>query len=212
MPMNDLQNRRLEEGREYRNLTMTVRAAEGAADMIVEGYATTFNQPYELYRYGGFIMQEQVDPNAFNDCDMTDVIFQYDHRGRVFARTRNNTLSLRTDAHGLYITADLGGTEEGRKLYEDIKGGYIDRMSFGFVVAEDSRIYIDNKETGEETCLRTILKISKLYDVSAVSIPANDMTAISARRLADGAIEGRAEERRQTERKKLRLKLMIGGI
>lgn len=212
MPMNELQSRRLEEGREYRSLTMTVRAADNNEAMIVEGYATTFNQPYELYRYGGFIMQEQVDPRAFDDCDMADVIFQYDHQGRVFARTRNNTLSLRTDAHGLYITADLSGTEEGRKLYEDIKGGYIDRMSFGFVVAEDSRTYITNNETGEETCLRTILKISKLYDVSAVSIPANDMTAISARRLVDGAIGGRAEERRRVERKKLNLKLILEGI
>lgn len=214
MPMSELQQSKLGQGREYRSLVMQVRSAEADDErLIVEGYATTFNQPYVLYRYGNYTVLEQIDAHAFDDCDMTDVIMQYDHEGRVFARTRNNTLEIKVDSKGLYIVADLGGTEEGRKLYQEIKDGYIDRMSFGFVVGEDSKTYTEDHESGNESCTRTILKITKLYDVSAVSIPANDMTSISARSLADGVIAGRAEERRLREaRNRLNLKLLLEGI
>ena len=213
MDLSDLQRSRLERGREYRNVTMSVRAQSGDDDrMIVEGYATIFNQPYELYRYDNRIVMEQVDAQAFDRCDMSDVIMQYDHQGRVFARTRNNTLEVRIDEKGLYIAADLGGTEEGRKLYQEIKGGYTDRMSFGFVVETDSRTIIEDHDTGTVTVLRTILKIRKLYDVSAVSIPANDMTSISARSLADGLIAGLAEECRRKKEARLKLLLLMEGF
>lgn len=213
MSLSSLQQSKLAQGREYRYVSMSVRAqSQDDERMIVEGYATTFNQPYELYSYGNYTVLEQVDASAFDECDMSDVIMQYDHQGRVFARTRNNTLDLRIDNKGLYIVADLGGTEVGRKLYQEIKDGYIDRMSFGFVVGEDSRTITEDRDTGAETILRTILKINKLYDVSAVSIPANDMTSISARSLADGVIAGRAEERRHEERNRLKLKLLLEGI
>lgn len=213
MPLSDLQRSRLEQGREYRHVVMTARALPQDDDrMIVEGYATTFNQPYELYSYDNRTVMEQVDPHAFDECDMSDVIMQYDHQGRVFARTRNNTLTLRIDAKGLYIAADLGGTEEGRKLYQEIKDGYTDRMSFGFVVGADDRTISEDHESGTVTVLRTILKIIKLYDVSAVSIPANDMTSISARSLADGLIAGLAEECRRKKENRLKLKLLLEGF
>lgn len=213
MPITDLQRARLGQGREYRYMTLTVRAAEGDdGQYIVEGYATTFNQPYELYSYDNVTVMEQVDARAFEGCDMGDVIMQFDHMGRVFARTRNNTLTIRVDAKGLFIAADLGGTEEGRKLYMDIKGGYVDRMSIGFIVGADERATTRNHETGAVTVLRTILKIKKLFDVSAVSMPANDMTIISARSLADGVIAGLAEECRRNKESRLKLKLLLEGI
>ena len=194
--------------REYRSV-VEVRAKD--EDYIVEGYATTFNQPYLLYRYGDFEVHEQVSNRAFDDCDMSDVIFQFDHEGAVFARTRNNTLSLTVDEKGLLVRANLGGTSKGRSLFEDIKGGYVDRMSFGFIVEEDTKEY--TSQNGEdEKCLRTITKISKLYDVSAVSIPANDATTISARKFSDGVIAELEAERLLRARKllELRMKLMKG--
>lgn len=202
---------RLEDGREYRSMVMTVRAAgEDIGEMTVEGYATTFNQPYTLYDSRYFTVLEQVDPGAFRDCDMSDVIMQYDHEGRVFARNKNGTLSLEVDDVGLKIRADLSGTDIGRQLYQEIKGGYTDKMSFGFIVAEDRREYVEDRENDHETCTRTLLKISKLYDVSAVSIPANDMTSISARRFADGVIgEIQAERLKRADAvRKIKLKLL----
>lgn len=207
MELNDKQLRRLSDGREYRSMTM--RALGDSDAMIVEGYATTFNQPYMLYDGCDYRVMEQIAPTAFAQCDMTDVIMQYDHEGRVFARNRNNTLALSVDAAGLKITADLGGTDIGRQLYQEIKGGYTDKMSFGFVVAEDQRTSTKDYNTGVETVLRTITKIKKLYDVSAVSIPANDMTSISARRYADGVIDGIKAERLERDNKRKKLILML---
>lgn len=208
MELNDKQLNRLENGREYRAMTMIARE-DDKDKMIVEGYAATFNQPYQLYSGRGFRVLEQIDPAAFNECDMSDVIMQYDHEGRVFARNKNDTLKIDIDAVGLKIRADLGGTDIGRQLYQEIKGKYTDKMSFGFVVAEDKRESVINQDTGEETLTRTITKIKKLYDVSAVSIPANDMTSISARRFSDGLIAEIEAERLKRANKIKKLKLML---
>lgn len=207
--MTDKQKNKLAAGREYRAMTLECRAAEDQEKMIVEGYATTFNEEYLLYDWGDYRMYEKVDPAAFGGCDMSDVIMQYDHEGRVFARTKNGSLTLSVDGHGLKVVADLGGTEIGRQLYQEIKGGYTDKMSFGFVVEEDKRESVANQSTGKTEVVRTITKIKKLYDVSAVSLPANDMTAISARKYADGEIQRIEAERRDLDKKKLEIFLEV---
>ena len=189
--------------REYRRIDaglMETRTAEDGAK-IVEGYATTFNQPYQLWRDQEMTVNEQVDRNAFAETDMTDVIMQYDHEGRVFARIGNGTLDIEPDEHGLRIRANLGGTEIGRQLFEEIQGGYTNKMSFGFTVTGEER-KVTKDADGHITVLRTITKIGKLFDVSAVSLPANDATEISARAIGDGLIaevlkEVQAEEERQ---------------
>ena len=188
--------------REYRKIDalMETRTEEDGR-MIVEGYATTFNQPYELMRMKDMIVNEQVDANEFAETDMSDVIMQYDHQGRVFARVKNGTLALTPDEHGLRIRADLSGTEIGRQLFEEINGGYTNKMSFGFTVAGENRKRSKDAE-GNTILLRTITKIGKLFDVSAVSMPANDATEISARSIGDGLIaeaekEIQAEEERE---------------
>lgn len=214
---------KLNEGRQYRNIDVSSfeRRAEGDDERTVSGYATTFNQPYELYRdtWNGvtYIVTEQVDPGAFDDTDLSDVIMQYDHEGRVFARTSNGTLELDADEHGLHIRANLGGTEIGRQLYEEIDGGYTTKMSFGFRVGKDKREETRERdeETGTETVtvLRTILAISKLYDVSAVSLPANDATSISARSWGEGVVAELREEfqKREDQRRRLRIKSKLEG-
>ena len=188
--------------REYRS----VQLSQTDEEYIVEGYATTFEQEYLLASYSDLDVFECVSRNAFKDCDMTDVIMQYDHSGRVFARTRNNTLTLTVDGVGLKVRADLSGTEEGRKLYEDIKGGYIDRMSFGFVVSSSERTEFDSED--KRKVVRKITGFSKLYDVSAVSMPANDYTSISARKFSDGVIAELEAERLKRAKLKLKIKLM----
>lgn len=202
---------KIENGREYRSMTMEIRAGEENENkMLVEGYATTFNQPYVLYEGKDYRFIESVAPEAFKECDMSDVIMQYDHAGRVFARNKNGTLWLAVDSIGLKITADLGGTDIGRQLYQEIKGGYTDKMSFSFTVEEDERTVTVSEDSGE-TVNRKITKIKKLYDVSAVSLPANDATSISARRFADGVISEIKAERLERARKIKKLKLMMEG-
>lgn len=214
------------ENREYRNLTVEARAVEDQGDekRIVTGYASTFDEPYVLYDGDGWKYLEVVDRGAFDETDMSDVIMQYDHRGRVFARTRNNTLTVTPDDKGLFIEADLGGTEIGRELYEEIRGGYTDRMSFGFTVNGE---YEESQKTDEgvRIYIRHITSVQKLYDVSAVSLPANDGTSIEADattrsigNLTDGVIERiqaeRLEEQRielERRRAEVRARAMLGG-
>lgn len=183
--------------REYRNLAEVLAPSDD--EKLVRGYATTFEEPYLLYSDGSYELWEVVDRHAFDKTDVSDVIMQYDHEGRVFARTKNGTLTLAADDHGLLIEANLGGTAIGRELYEEIKGGYTNKMSFGFTVRGDD--WDRKMENGIEISTRRITEIGKLYDVSAVSIPANDATEISARSLADGEIAKLTAERLEREKK-----------
>lgn len=182
--------------REYRSMTLAVeeRAEEEQERMVVSGYASTFDEPYKLWEDESVEVWEKVDRSAFDETDMSDVILQYNHEGRVFARVKNNTLTVSPDERGLFISADLSGTDIGRSLYQEIAGGYTDRMSFGFTVDEDIREIVDDRTSGKSIVTRTITKVGKLYDVSAVSLPANPGTSISARFL-DGAIEEARAER-----------------
>ena len=215
----------MKNNREYRDMTLniverddTAEGTEQSGELRVSGYASTFNEPYVLYSDDELVYREQVDSNAFTDTDMSDVIMQYDHEGRVFARISNNTLTVLPDEKGLFIEANLGGTELGRQLYEEIRGGYTNKMSFGFIVSDDEETR-STAEDGRVDILRTITGVSKLFDVSAVSIPANNATSISVRNLTDGVIEQiRAErleaERTETERRRAIVKakaLLSGG-
>ena len=188
--------------REYRRIDV-VNLETKEEDQVVEGYATTFDQEYMLWDDGEYRVNESIDRNAFAETDMSDVIMQYDHAGRVFARSKNNTLQLSADDHGLKIRAFLGGTDIGKQLYQEIKGGYTDKMSFGFTVGDQKKTNERDSETGKTIIHRKITAIKKLYDVSAVSLPANDATEISARNCVDGLIDAvRLEEAALEERKR----------
>ena len=188
--------------REYRSLELRVaeRAEGEEKNYIVEGYATTFGDTYELYRDGDYIVKETVDRNAFANTDMSDVVFQINHEGRVYARTRNGSIQLDMDEHGLHHRTDLGLTSSSRSVYEDVDAGLYDRMSFAFTVTKDS--YTEEEQAdGSVILTRTILEVGKLYDISVVDFPANPNTAISARtkELCDGEIAKFEAERLHRE-------------
>lgn len=177
--------------REYRTMAVTLPNEE---EYIVEGYATTFDDPYVLFSDGDRDFSEVVDRHALDGTDISDVIFQYDHSGMVYARTKNETLQLSTDEHGLKIRADLGSTAASRQMYEAISAGLVDQMSFAFVV--------DGEDYDKNTRTRKITHIKKLYDVSAVSIPANPGTEISARSAFEGYIEAERLEELEAEKRR----------
>lgn len=175
--------------REYRNFknNFEFRAAEDdtAISYEVEGLASTFDDPYLLFEYNDAFegkkveVWEKVDRDAFKEADTSDTVFQYNHGGHVFARTKNGTLKLEANETGLEVRADLGGTQGGRDMAEEIRGGYIDKMSIGFTVAED--VTVTEEDPEKILVTRTITKVKKLYDVSAVDFPANPNTDINAR-------------------------------
>lgn len=179
------------DNREYRTFQMTAAEPEGGGpSYVVEGYATTFGEPYEF----GCRSYERIDGAALEGADMSDVIFQLNHQGVVMARLRNGSMTVEADPHGLFVRADLGGCQAGRDLYEAIKSGLIDRMSWGFSIDEDGW------EWDGETRTSTVKKVRKVYDVSAVSIPANEGTEIHARSYLDGVIEQARGENARRER------------
>lgn len=187
----------IKKGREYRTLQnfALVPKEEGKDELLVRGTAVVFNAPTCLYEIDNVQYLEVIDRHAFDGCDMSDVIFNYNHSGKVLARIRNQTLSLSITDAGLDMEADLSGTAAGRELYEEIGGGYIDKMSFSFWVREST--YDDVTRT------RTITKIRKLYDVSAVDIPAYQETSISARSFFEVEHSKTARALEQARRRRL---------
>ena len=168
----------------------------------VEGYAARFD-PYVLYELDDGPVYERFEPGCFAGCDMSDIIFQLNHQGTVMARQSNGSLIVEVDENGLFTAADLGRTEAARRLYEEISAGMITKMSWGFFPGE----YYYDRDT------RTIVhkSVKKIFDVSAVSIPANDNTAINARSWADGVIDlaARSEAELEERRRRLRLKIKL---
>lgn len=185
--------------RQYRALSSPLSPAPDGGkekrfdtEFYVEGYASTFNDPYVLFEdWDGNEYREIISPDAFSDADMGDVIMQYDHEGKVLARMSNGTLIVEPDEHGLFIAADLSGSQAARDLYEEISNGLITRMSWAFSVGAD--------EYDRDTHTTTITRVKKVYDVSAVSLPADPNTEISARNLLNGVIE---QSRKELARRK----------
>ena len=195
--------------REYRDLKIEIeeRTEGDEHSYIVRGYASTF-EPYVLFEDEGIQYKEVIDPHAFDECDMSDVVFRIDHEGAVYARSSAGTLKVSVDDHGLMDEADLSKTPNARNLFEDIKAGNYPKQSFAFTVREDSY--------DKDTHTRTITKIKKLYDVSPVSFPANPGTEldIATRDYFNGVIEMEKAERLESEKrekakKALELKLKI---
>lgn len=172
------------------------------SEYYVEGYATTFEDPYTLFEdRDGWKYVEIIDRHALDECDMSDVIFQYDHEGRVYARNTNNTLHFEANDHGLFIAADLSKTSLARQMYEDIAAGNVTRMSWAFIPSEET--YTEDSENKVFTT--RITRVKKMFDVSAVSCPADPNTEISARHLVNGEIEARRlreSQQRELDRKR----------
>lgn len=171
---------------------------------IVEGYATTYDDPYVLYSFDGIDYKEQISRDALVGADMSDIVFLFNHEGMVFARQSNGTLNLSSDEHGLHVLADLGSTEASRAMFESIEAGLVTQMSWAFTISDD--------EYNEKTHTRTIHSVKKVYDVSAVSIPANPNTDISARSYWDGVIEEERRRERERAEKVQRIKELLKGV
>ena len=194
----------MKNNREYRSMELHINQEE-TPSYEVKGYASTF-EPYKMFTdEDGVDYYERIDPHAFDDADLSDVVFRIDHEGAVYARTSAGTVELWTDEHGLGNRADLSKTQKARDLYEDIAAGNYPKMSFAFTVAED--------HYDRATHTRVVDRIAKVFDVSPVSFPANPTTelSISTRDYFNGVIEAEKAERLERERREIqkrRIKLL----
>lgn len=194
--------------REYRNMDFVVLNRDNdEKQYIVEGYASTFDT-YTLLTVDGIDYKERIEPTAFDDADLSDVVFRVDHTGPVYARSSAGTVSVGPDEHGLKSVTDLSRTERSRGIYEELAAGNYPQMSFAFRVADDGDRYDPDTHT------RIIERIDKVFDVSPVSFPANPNTSLSVRDYFNGAIEmekaaaaerlaAEEAERRDSERREM---------
>ena len=185
--------------REYRALDFELQEDE----MIVEGTAIVFDSPTVMYEVDGIKYYEIIERGALEEAKIDDVVLNVDHVGKPAAKTRNKTLELTLHENRLDIRADLSKNATGRELHEDIKNGFYDKMSFAFNVTDE--------EYDRENRTRIIKKIGRLYDVSAVTVPAYDQTSIMARSFFAAEAEKELVEARKAEvlKRKLQLKLKL---
>lgn len=181
---------------------MEIRAVSDSPndEMIVEGRAIVYDSPTLMLEIDGVKYYETIARGALEGADLRDVPFKYNHSDNVMvmARTRNKTLELIPDEQGLFIRARLANTTAGRDLYELIKRGDVDKMSFAFTVSEETY----NKDTRT----RIINKFKRIWDVSAVDIPAYQDTSISARSFFEAEAE---KERKAMEMAKKRKIILL---
>lgn len=186
----------MNQNREYRMMELRIQKNEDTEEPTyrVEGYASTF-EPYKLMTIEDVDYYEEIAPDAFDDADMSDVVFRVDHEGKVYARSSAGDLEVWTDEHGLANRADLSRTATGRALFEDIQAGHYPQMSFAFTVAED--------DYDKKTHTRKINRIAKVFDVSPVAFPANPTTAlgVATRDYFNGVIEMEKAERLEREKR-----------
>lgn len=157
---------------------LAVRADEDQSKMIIEGYPIVFDR--EAYIDCGFDgWYEKVDRNAFANADMSDVALKYNHNDNklILARTRNDSLKLTVDDHGVFMHAELIDTTEATDVYKMVRSGLLTEGSFAFTVTSDTETVDDNKAVH-----RTITGIGKLFDVAICPNGAyGDLTEIYAR-------------------------------
>lgn len=154
------------------------RSSPNDDEMIVEGYALKFDKPTLLYDFGDSKVYEQIERGALKKTDIKDVVLNKNHDDNLLlARTINKSLELIVDDIGLKIRAKLPNTQMGRDVFEEIRSGLLNKMSFRWTGGERS---VDHHEDGNRLVRWTML--GKLYDVSAVAFPAYDDTSISEMR------------------------------
>lgn len=191
--------------REYRSIE--IRTDDVKPENVIEGYAVVFDDPEVMFKDGATEYKEQIDAHAFDGAEIDDVILNENHEGQALARTRNGSLKLEIDEKGLKVTADMSGSQKSREIYEAVKNGLYDRMSFAFTVSED------NYDADSHT--RTIQKIDRLYDVSVVNFPAYEATSVSARNFYEAKAEAErkaAEAVKEAERKREEIRNMIREV
>lgn len=149
--------------------TVEIRANTDEKRHLLSGYAIVFNSPSENM---GFI--ETVDSHALDDVDLSNVFALYNHDfNNVLGKTGKN-LSLKIDEKGLSFSLELLPSDE--HIFELVKDGIINKMSFGFIVQDDD---------WQDETHRTIKKLKSLQEISLVPVPAYEGTDIVAKRGLD---------------------------
>lgn len=180
------------QGRQLRSTPQQFRTRDDGDDLIIEGYFAVFDSPYVLWDGA----TEIVKPGAFAGCLSGDIRALIDHDTRlVLGRTKASTLTLREDARGLYGTIKINRDDaDAMSLYARVQRGDVDQCSFGFDIEEETFV-----DLGGGQCRWEINKVNPLYEVSVVTYPAYEETAVKARHADLAEIQRRQAEAWKTK-------------
>lgn len=167
-----------------------IRAAAQEGDAPkVRGYAAVFGKESDNLGSEQYQFREIIEPGAFDDVLGDDVRALFNHDPNfILARSKDGkgTLTIGTDERGLWYEFEAPDTQAGRDLMESIKRGDIDQSSFAFSVAKDGQDWQESREgDGPYITLRTIRKVSRLFDVSPVTYPAYPDATVAVRSLRE---------------------------
>lgn len=185
-------NNNSRQGRQLRSTPQQFRTRDDGDDLIIEGYFAVFDSPYVLWDGA----TEIVKPGAFAGCLSGDIRALIDHDTRlVLGRTKAGTLTLREDARGLYGTIKINRDDaDAMSLYARVQRGDVDQCSFGFDIEEETFV-----DLGGGQCRWEINKVNPLYEVSVVTYPAYEETAVKARHADLAEIQRRQAEAWKTK-------------
>lgn len=191
--------------RQYRSIVGIQEYAQEDNELILRGSPIVFDRETVLFKDSqGREFLEKIDHHALDACDFSDFIFNRNHGmndGTVYARSRNGSVTWRIGETALEVEIRLDASDQRHVwLYNDIKAGRVDKMSFSF-----NNDFGYTYDTVKRT--RTITKIDKMYDVSAVDFPAYDDATITAAR-DFFSVEGEKEVR-ELERLARRKRLLL---
>lgn len=177
---------------QFRNLQLNKREEVTESDeMKISGYFVVFNSETELYDG----MFEEISSEAFKNIDLSDVRALADHdTAKVLGRTKANTLKLEVDDKGLYGEILINKNDsEAVNLYERVKRKDIDQCSFGF------NIINEEMEQRSDGSVKFTIKEIDLFEVSVVTFPAYQDTAVEARSKQIEEIKKRSIEQRKSK-------------
>lgn len=204
MENNEVMKRMLRPDDYHRLIEIRAAADAGQPDkLILEGKAVVFDEETVLFSWDEIEYKEVIRKGAFDETDFSKAFLKYNHSDTVMpmARFKNGTLKIEIRDDGVWIKAELANTTASRDLYELVKRGDIDKMSFAFTIREESFDQI--------THTWTVLKVDKLYDVAAVNVPAYDSTELYARRLGDVEARLKQVEAASLDQKKARARFWL---
>jgi uncharacterized protein len=176
--------------RDFKTQFTITRATETSDEKIIEGYFSLFNNETELYP-GIF---EIISPGAFDKTLNNDVRALWNHNSQyVLGRSKNGTLTLKTDDKGLFCVVKLPDTQYAEDLHELIQRGDVDQCSFGFNILDE-----DLEELADGGYRWRINEVD-LHEVSVVTFPAYENTSVLARSKQVEEIEKRKLETKKAE-------------
>lgn len=142
---------------------------------VISGYAILFNEPSQPMPVDNSTFTETISPQALQGVDLSKLVMIYNHDyANILASVKAGTLDVNVDEKGLAFKATLPDTTVANDVYENIKAGNLDSMSFGFSVLAD-----EWQQANDGSYTRQIDKIENLYELSVVTLPAYDGTELT---------------------------------